>query len=182
MQYQSSWAPKLARKCEIEHWFPCAAAIQGKNVKTIFKRKNFDNSLSRVKFPTHFVYRVIFIWFTQIRFVKVRWNGEREMCNLICNINCWKNQLNSGLGRFTNHELDLSCNKLGCCRLRKYCVASSSTALQQICRRCPFYLPLANVCSKWRKSRVWRDSCVKLSNQKLVFTQLTCCKTGLIDC
>ena len=25
MQYQSSCAPKLARKCEIEHWFPCGA-------------------------------------------------------------------------------------------------------------------------------------------------------------
>ena len=23
MQYQASFAPKLARKCEIEHWFPC---------------------------------------------------------------------------------------------------------------------------------------------------------------
>ena len=25
MQYQSSCAPKLARKCEIEHWLPCGA-------------------------------------------------------------------------------------------------------------------------------------------------------------
>ena len=25
VQYQSSCAPKLARKCEIEHWFPCGA-------------------------------------------------------------------------------------------------------------------------------------------------------------
>ena len=25
MQYQSSCAPKLARKCGIEHWFPCGA-------------------------------------------------------------------------------------------------------------------------------------------------------------
>ena len=25
VQYQSSCASKLARKCEIEHWFPCGA-------------------------------------------------------------------------------------------------------------------------------------------------------------
>ena len=25
VQYQSSCAPKLARKCWIEHWFPCSA-------------------------------------------------------------------------------------------------------------------------------------------------------------
>ena len=25
VQYQFSCAPKLARKCEIEHWFPCGA-------------------------------------------------------------------------------------------------------------------------------------------------------------
>ena len=25
MQYQFSCAPKLARKCEVEHWFPCGA-------------------------------------------------------------------------------------------------------------------------------------------------------------
>ena len=25
VQYQSSCAPRLARKCEIEHWFPCGA-------------------------------------------------------------------------------------------------------------------------------------------------------------
>ena len=24
-EYQSSCAPKLARKCEIEHWLPCGA-------------------------------------------------------------------------------------------------------------------------------------------------------------
>ena len=38
---------------------------------------------------------------------------------------------------------------------------------------CAFYRPKANLfCSKWRNSRVWRDSRVILSNQKSVFMQL----------
>ena len=28
MQYQSSCAPKLARKCEIEHWFACGVDVR----------------------------------------------------------------------------------------------------------------------------------------------------------
>ena len=40
--------------------------------------------------------------------------------------------------------------------------------------RCAFYRPKANLfCSKWRNSRVWRDSRVISSNQKSVYTQLT---------
>ena len=38
---------------------------------------------------------------------------------------------------------------------------------------CAFYRPKANLfCSKWRNSRVWRDSRLILSNQKSVFMQL----------
>ena len=38
---------------------------------------------------------------------------------------------------------------------------------------CTFYRPKANLhCSKWRRTRVWCDSRVILSNQKSVFTQL----------
>ena len=47
------------------------------------------------------------------------------------------NEFSSGLARFTTHEIGLSCNKSGCCRLQKCCVASSSTALQQNLYRFP---------------------------------------------
>ena len=38
-----------------------------------------------------------------------------------------RNEFNSVVARFSTHELGLSCNKSGCSRLRKCCVATSST-------------------------------------------------------
>ena len=34
VQYQSSCAPKLARKCEIEHWLPCGAEGRAEGVRS----------------------------------------------------------------------------------------------------------------------------------------------------
>ena len=36
VQYQSSWAPKLARKCGIEHWFPCGADGQAEGGRAVY--------------------------------------------------------------------------------------------------------------------------------------------------
>ena len=52
---------------------------------------------------------------------------------------------------------------------------SSSTFCNQICKCCAFYTGPRETwmfCSKWRNARVWHNSRVILSNQKLVFTQL----------
>ena len=52
-------------------------------------------------------------------------------------------------------------------------IESSSTFCNKLCKCCAFYPPKANLfCSNLRNSCVWRDSCVMLSNQKSVFTQL----------
>ena len=52
---------------------------------------------------------------------------------------------------------------------------SSSTFCNKICTCCAFYTGPRETwmfCSKWRNARVWHNSRVILSNQKLVFTQL----------
>ena len=36
MQYQSSCAPKLARKCGIEHWLPCGADGRAAGGRAVF--------------------------------------------------------------------------------------------------------------------------------------------------
>ena len=38
MQYQSCCAPKLARKCEIEHWFPCGADGRAGGVREVITK------------------------------------------------------------------------------------------------------------------------------------------------
>ena len=81
------------------------------------------------------------------------------MCNLICNINCCKRSSIAVM-----HVLPLTnqaclAKKWGCLVLL-FC--------NKIYKGFPFYRPLANVCSKWSTSRVWRDSRVKWSNQKLI--------------
>ena len=83
------------------------------------------------------------------------------------------NHLNSDVGRFTTHELNLSCNKSGCWRLQKGCCTKKRIVLlfttKSVHVFCAIYLPMRNLfCGKWRNSRV------TFSNQRSVFTQLAC--------
>ena len=82
----------------------------------------------------------------------------------------------SDVAHFTTHGSNLSCKKSGCCKKAKLLqkVENSSICFcNKICTCCTSNWLLSNLfCSKWRKSRVWRDFRVIVSNQKSVFTQL----------
>ena len=89
----------------------------------------------------------------------------------------------SGVARFTTHEIDLHVLqqiRLSL-RLRKYCVASSSTALQQNLYWLPVLMAFAK---RLRHCQVTYVPCMqrfpcKIIQSKLVSTQLNCSKTGL---
>ena len=108
-------------------------------------------------------------------------NWATKTYNLFCNI-AEKKKLKSDVARFKTHiQICLATNQVfaGCEKLLQK-VESSSTFCDKICTCCAFYRPKANLfCTKWHESSVWRDSCVILSNQKSVFTQLAatfiCC-------
>ena len=100
-----------------------------------------------------------------------------KTCNLFAAL--LLDKLNSDVARFTTNESNLSCSKTGCIVMQK--VESSYTSCNRICSCCTFYRPKANLfCNKWRKSHVWRDSRVILSNQKVSIratcNYLICCK------
>ena len=92
------------------------------------------------------------------------------------NIAANKNEIQSDVAHFTTHGSNLSCKKSGCCKKAKLSqkVENSSICFcNKICTCCTSNWLLSNLfCSKWRKSRVWRDFRVIVSNQKSVFTQL----------
>ena len=92
------------------------------------------------------------------------------------NIAANKNEIHSDVAHFTTHGSNLSCKKSGCCKKAKLLqkVENSSICFcNKICTCCTSNWLLSNLfCSKWRKSRVWRDFRVIVSNQKSVFTQL----------
>ena len=92
------------------------------------------------------------------------------------NIAANKNEIHSDVAHFTTHGSNLSCKKSGCCKKAKLLqkVENSSICFcNKICTCCASNWLLSNLfCSKWRKSRVWRDFRVIVSNQKSVFTQL----------
>lgn len=75
---------------------------------------------------------------------------------------------------FYHPQSNMSCNKSGCCRFRKVVaeIESCSTFCNEICTCSEFYRLKANLFAENDATRVWRDSCVILSNEKSVFTQL----------
>ena len=102
--------------------------------------------------------------------LKVRKNGQQKLANCFATLR--QNELKSDVANFTTYEPNLQKIRLlhvakGCCREH-----SSSTFCNKLCTCRAFYWPKANLfCSKWRNSRVRRDSRLMLSNQKSVPTQ-----------
>ena len=71
------------------------------------------------------------------------------MCKLFCYI-MLQNELNSNTAHFTTHnQLNLPCNKSGCCGLQKGVAGSRPPFCNKICTCYTFYQSKANLnCSK----------------------------------
>ena len=102
----------------------------------------------------------------------------KKTCNLFCNIAT--KQVEMRRCAFYQSPSNLSCNKSGCCRVRKvvaeswewfYFLHQNLYTLRVLRAQAKVNLFF----SKWHNSRVWCDSRVVLSNQKF----LICYKTGL---
>ena len=99
-----------------------------------------------------------------------------KTCNLFCNIATKRVELKQ-CWAFYQSPSNLSCNKSGCCRQLK--VVAESREQFYFLQQNLYMLRVLRIqakanlfCRKWRHCRVWRDSCVFLSNEKSVFTQL----------
>ena len=93
--------------------------------------------------------------------------------NVTCFATLLQNEFHRYVSRFTKQTSPATNQVAARCERLFQKVESSYTFCNKLCTCCAFYRPKTNLfCKEWRNSRAWRDSRVRLSNQKSEFTQL----------